>query len=532
MSPAFLLMMLLAASPRGGSGAAACLASCQRHMTAAPGARAQVCRACVTDSRPEAWMEALARSERVSLAPLRSARSDGDWRVRWAAIRAEAQVRREPAARTLAQWVASAPFSGVLPACITVVRAAAASGQTVHAFLEKGGPHAREAHARVAASRLDVRSALELELFSEEAAARAPALLHLAVFLGHPPARVALDAMASRPATGDASVASALLAVAEQQRTSVGRALLAVAKPPDEALVNRLFAIYSVELDGLRRELSSPDVGRRRAAVLALRRYGPLARQEFLLAQDDLDGRVRQLAVEGLGEAESVPVLTLARERLRPGMDLARERPWLAVVARTPGGAELLLSMADDPTYSPEARGEAVARLGECEEGAPEQRRQRVERFLRDVEPRVRAGAVRAIGALGRSPAATGVVTRALEDAEPEVLVAALQVAAAQRQAAQVEAAARLLGAPSPEVRAAAARALEVIGREPQARPLAACLKGDAVAPVRVAAAQALGEVGGTLAVAALTEASQRDAEPQVRRVARESLKRLGFVQR
>ncbi|MFP2903304.1 hypothetical protein ACLEQD_44620, partial [Corallococcus sp. 4LFB] len=126
-----------------------------------------------------------------------------------------------------------------------------------------------------------------------------------------------LDAVASRPVAGDAVMAELLFAVAERQRASVGRLLLTEAKPPDEAVINRLFAVYSRELDALRPELTSGDVRRRRTAVATLRRYGPLAKRELEGMLGDEDARIRELAARGLAESAGKPLRDAAAQGVK-----------------------------------------------------------------------------------------------------------------------------------------------------------------------------------------------------------------------
>jgi HEAT repeat protein len=494
--------------------------------------RAQACRVCLTDGRPEAWVVSLARRNPPYMEGLRSALTDEDWRVRWASVRADAKARGVSEAQSLAEWVASAAPSAELPACLTATRAAAEAGQPPADFLKGAGPKAGAATARMGARREAVRQALEVELYAEKVSERGAALAHLATFLGRPPARVVLDAMASRPESVDEAVALALLDVAGREGASVGRMLLAVAKPIDEARVNRLFAVYSRELEALQPELTSADLTRRRVAVLSLKRYGPLASKELTRALGDADRTVRRHAARGVAEAEGLSVVEAARKLLRAEADLAALRPWLEAVAREKDGAALLLSVVEDRNRSPDVRGEAVARLGECEEGTRAQRFERLSPFFLDAEPQVRAGAVRALGAMPRGSEAADALSLALEDEAPVVQVAALEGVASLRQTSRAEAVATLLGSASPEVRTAAARALEFVGRAPQVKALAACLKGDGVASVRVAAARSLGAMGGPQAASALTEALQRDSDTHVQHVAREALQRLGFGQR
>lgn len=531
MSPAFLLLALLSAGQHGGTGATACWTSCQRHVRDAS-VRPQVCRACLTDGSPEAWVAPLAGVNPPYMEGLRSARTDEDWRVRWAAVRTEAKVRGVPAGQALAEWVVTASGSDEGVACLTAARAAAEVGQGLGEFLKGAGPKAGAAMARVGARREVVRRALEVELYSEKVSVRGPALAHLSVFLGRPPARVVLDAMASRPEAGDGAVAAALLDVSERERSSVGRMLLAVAKPADEARVNRLFAVYSRELEGLQPALASADLTQRRAAVVSLRRYGPLASKELDRALGDPDRTVRQHAARGVAEAEGLSVVEAARKRLRPEADLVVLRPWLEAVVREKEGASLLLSVAEARGRPSEVRGEAVARLGECEEGTRAQRFARLAPFFSDADPLVRAGAVRALGSMPKGAEVNDALARALEDSTPEVLVAALDGAASLRLSSRAERAVALLGSASPEVRAAAARALEFLGRAQHVKALAACLKGDSVAAVRVAAARSLGVMGGPQAASALTEALRSDPDSHVQHVAGESLQRLGFGER
>lgn len=460
---------------------------------------------------------------------LRSALTDEDWRIRWASVRADAKVRGVSEAQALAEWVASAAGPAELPACLTATRAAAEAGKAPGDFLKGAGPKAGAASARVGARREAIRQALEVELYAEKLSERGSALAHLATFLGRPPARVVLDAMASRPESVDAAVALALLDVAGREGSSVGRMLLAVAKPADEARVNRLFAVYSKELEALQPALASADLTQRRVAVSSLQRYGPLASKELTRALLDADRMVRLHAARGMAEAEGLSVVEAARKQLRPGADLAGLRPWLEAVAREKEGAALLVAVAEDRGRPSEIRGEAVARLGEVEDGTRAQRFARVAPFFKDADAQVRAGAVRALGSMPRGSEANEALARALEDPAPEVLVAALDSVASLRQTARAESAVTLLGSASPEVRAAAARALELLGRAPHVKALAACLKGDAVASVRVAAARSLGVIGGPQAASALTEALQRDSDTHVQHVARESLQRLGF---
>ncbi|WP_328707189.1 HEAT repeat domain-containing protein [Citreicoccus inhibens] len=525
MSPALLLMVLLAAGQqRGSTGAAACWVSCQRHVTDRA-LRAQAYARCMTGGRVDSWLSVIG-SQGEDRRVLASARTDPDWRVRWGAVKAEARSRGVTERRVLADWVVDTSPGADLDACLTAARAAAEQGQSTADFLKEAGSRGPAAAARVWARRDAIREALELELYATDESVRPAALAHLGVFLSRSPARVVLEAMAGRPAAGDATVAASLKAVATRRQTSVGQLLLSEARPADEARVNRLFAVYSQELDALRPQLTSADASVRRGALASLRIYGPLARKELEAALGDDDRRARELAARALSDGSGGRVY-LARQ-LQGATTGESARPWLEVLARDKGCAALLHGVASDKARPPAVRGEAVALLGDCPESARDSRK--LGSYLSDPSSEVRAGAVRALASMPRSAEGAQAATHALEDPAPEVVAAALDAVADPRQSTHGDDAAELLGSEHPVVRAAAARALERIGRPPHVKALAECLREDPVVAVRVAAAQALANIGGPLAVAALSAAVSHDADTHVQHVSREGLRRLGFT--
>ncbi|QSQ27986.1 HEAT repeat domain-containing protein [Pyxidicoccus parkwayensis] len=501
--------------------------SCQRHVTD-PAQRARACRACLPGGRVEAWVGALEGMRPSDREAFVSARKDADWRVRWAAVGAEARLRGVTERRLLADWIAATPPSADLDACLTAARAAVEAGRSSADFLKDAGAKGPEAAARVWARREAIRKALELELYAEDETVRGTALAHLSGFLGRRPARVVMDALASRPEAGDGITAGALKVVAERRRTSVGRLLLDEARPADEARVNRLFAVYSRELEALQPELSGPDPLQRRKAVQSLRVYGPLARREYEHALGDEDRWMRVFAARGLAEAEGLALRPAAVQRLET-KDAAVARPWLEAMVHEKGCAAFFLGVARDAKLPAALRGEALTQLADCDEGTRE-RFTTLAPYLHDSQAPVRAGAVRVLGALpARRPEVSDATSRALEDSAPEVVAAALEVVGSQRQSTRGDDAAGLLGSEHPVVRAAAAKALENIGRAAHVKGLAVCLREDPVAAVRVAAAQALGRIGGPHAAAALSDAATRDSDSHVQHVSREGLKRLGF---
>jgi len=261
---------------------------------------------------------------------------------------------------------------------------------------------------------------------------------------------------------------------------------------------------------------------------LSLGVYGPLARKELERALEDPDSKVRGSAARRLAEADGVS-LSAAAERHLERREPRVARPWLEAMAREKGCAVFLLGVAGDTLQPPEVRGHALTALADCRE-SEQVRLERLMPYLGHEQPELRAGAVRVLGTLSvRRPEVLDATSRALEDPAPEVVAAALEVVAGQRQSTRGDTAAELLGSNHPLVRAAAARALEVIGRAAHVKVLASCLREDPVADVRVAAAVALGRLGGPHAAAALSDAVARDADTHVQHVSREGLRRLGF---
>ncbi|WP_426753738.1 HEAT repeat domain-containing protein [Myxococcus sp. Y35] len=528
VSPALLLVVLLTTGQQqGGTPTQACWMSCQRHVVDTA-LRARTCASCLPGGRVDSWVRTLAGQRPIPRAPLVSAMKDSDWRVRWAAVRADAQRLGVSDRRALADWVLAQPVASNLDACLTAARAAAEAGTSSAKFLREGGPRGANAAARVWGRRDAIREALELELYSEDLSVRSSALAHLAAFLGRKPARVVLEAMASRPERADAVIASALKVVAGRNHTSVGRLLVDEAKPGEEARINRLFAVYSKELEALQPELTGTDPLQRRRAVEGLRVYGPLATRELERALGDTDRWVRRDAARALAEAEGVPLRTAAERRMASS-EATQARPWLEAMAREKGCAAFFLGAARDRDLPVAVRGAALAQLSDCGEGTRE-RVATLEPFFNDGQPPLRAGAVRALSGLTtRHPGVPEVTSRALRDPAPEVVSAALELLTAQRQSSRGDEAALLLTSDHAEVRVAAAEALEQIGRASHVKALAGCLREDTEAPVRVAAAQALGRIGGAQAAAALSDAAARDADAHVQHVSREALRRLGF---
>lgn len=509
--------------------------SCQRHIQDTS-LRGKICKTCITQGGPEAWLLPLGSLKPVPQEPVRSALKDDDWRVRWAAVRVDAQSRGVPEPRALAEWVVAAPDAADLPACLTAARAAAEAGRTPAAFLQGAGDKGPATLSRIQARRDAIRQALEVEVYAESPKVGERALAHLAVFLNVSPARAALEAMNGRPEESDAVVAKALRGVAERKESSVGRLLVQEAQGKDKPHVDRLFAVYSQELQALQPDLGSGDVNTRRRAVSTLRLYGPLAQRELERALVDTDSEVRQRAARGLAEAQGLTVQDAVSKRLTVGGDVQALRPWLELLARDKNCEAGLLGVATELRQPPDVRGEAVALLADCApnlmSGGRERIQKRVEPFLQAPESPLRVGALRALAVVASDARMAELLTQALGDASPHVVAAAIDAAALKRLSARADDVASLLGSEHEPVRHAAARALERIGRPQHVKALAECLRADPAAPVRVSAAEALGVIGGPFAVSALSEAVKQDKDTHVQHVSREALKRLGFTGR
>jgi HEAT repeat protein len=528
VTPALLLLLLLSADPRGGAGSTGCWKACQRHVQDSS-LRAKVCRLCITSGGTQDWLLMLAEVKPVPQSSLRSALADEDWRVRWAAVRAGAKVRKVSEPLALAEWVTGFPAQADLPACITAARAAADAGSTPSAFFQKAGSKGAAATARVQARKEAIREALEVELYAEDSTTRYRALSHLATFLKVPPARVVIDAMGGRPESADAIAAKALRELAEHDGLSVGRMLVEAAQPGDQERVNRLFAIYSQELQALRADLSSGDPAQRRSAVSKLRLYGPLAQRELEQALQSPDARVRESAARGMAQAEGLTLMQAAGKRLQSGADWASQRPWLEALAHENKCQEPLLVLADDPKQPVSVRGEALGLLAECDGWLRERARgQRLKPFLDAAQPPLRAGALRALS-VGGGEETSDALKAGLEDPAPEVVVAAIDTSARRRQMGLADVVAGQLASEHAEVRQAAAQALERLGKDRHVKPLAECLQNDPVPAVRVAAAQTLGQLGGPFSISALSQAAAKDRDSHVQHVSREALRRLGF---
>lgn len=144
-------------------------------------------------------------------------------------------------------------------------------------------------------------------------------------------------------------------------------------------------------------------------------------------------------------------------------------------------------------------------------------------RLLGDRSPDVRAAAVRAIGRLGVVEAAPRIVRLMALGRIPRALAAEALMTIGSPAADDVE---RLLAADEAEVRAAAAELLGLVGSPTHGRRLIGLL-ADPDSEVRVKAARALGRIGAGSAVDALRE-RLGDPVPYVRAAVARALASLG----
>jgi len=200
---------------------------------------------------------------------------------------------------------------------------------------------------------------------------------------------VVLDAMQGRPESSDTTAASVLRDYAESRELSVGRMLVEAAQAGNQDRINRLFAVYSQELQALQPELASAEPGKRAAAVFRLRIYGPLAQRELEHALQDPDVRVRQSAARGIAKAEGLTLIQAAGKHLQTGGSLDAQRPWLEALAHEKNCQAVLLTVAEDVRQPILVRGEALGQLPECSEWTGE-RAQRVLPFLKEAQPPLR----------------------------------------------------------------------------------------------------------------------------------------------
>lgn len=520
-----LLAWTAAAQSRGRG--ARCKESCSRHLTDST-LRASICGRCLTDGTNDRGSWALALKDHAPRQDvIDGILKDPDWQVRWGAVRANAAVRGFSEMRELSTWIVDG--RDALP-CLTALHVAGTRKQTTGAMLQVGGTMGPSAAALCWQKREELRKALELEMYSTDTVIRREAMVHLAAFFELTPARVVLNAMATRAPATDEAAATLLVEEANAGGPPAGAALLKVAKQTDAPRVDRLLAIWAVTLDAQRPKLKAGPPGDRKDAIAALSAIGPLGAAELETLLEDPDVSIRLAAARAIARGEGLTLGAYGKRKMDPKEKIptkSRVR-WAEFLGRTESEdcAQTLRAAIADVRLDEPVRAAAVAALGGCAGAAalPE-----VKKALASKSPRQRAAALDALAQIPRVPEAAGLVGEALRDLEPEVLTAAVSSVAAHRLTSKIPEVLVLLEHAAPEVRIASARTLVLIGDSRAAPALGRALQKDMEADVREACARGLGELGGPDAPGPLTHAAEKDVSSRVKYVAGESLRKLGF---
>lgn len=518
--------------PQARSQAMGCKASCEAHVKQ-PGLRANICNRCfmgaLSVNDRGAWVIALGAAE-GGAEGVTSALADPDWEVRWGAVRALSKQKGQAELSALASWIVKAQGDDGKRARLTAAHLAGKRKLTSSTLLKVAGKDGPAAAAAVWEDRAAIRRTLEVELYGTDPFLQLEALQHLALFLSIPEGQVVLEAMRGKPESTDVIPARLLIRRAELGGPPAGLTLLKGAREEHKPFVDRLFALYSAQLDLLRPKLASKDLEERKATVREVWSYGPLG--AFDLEQMLLDevNTVRLLAARGVAAGEGLTLLEAAKNRLSPQSKTPAllQTRWIDVLGESGGKGcdEPLIALVKNQALSDGVRGAAVKGLGAC--GGAESFKTIVE-ALDNSAPAIRVGAIQALQYMPRNTRAEAAAAKALTDPDPTVLAAAVRTVGTQRQAGRVEQVRPLLDHADPGVRAAAVEALATLGGSSSVISISRRLKDDRDASVRVAAAKALGELGGPHAPGALGEAAKKDPDSRVQHVALESLRRLGF---
>lgn len=518
-STLLFVVLATAASAQPREPSRRCRTACERYLTDAR-AQASACGVCLLQPGDAGgWMDKLARVPA-------GARTDDDWQVRWAAVRLEAKGLKTTGARQLAKWIAASEPEREL-ACVTALHVAGEKKQKLAELLSADPPAAAACAARERA----LVAAVEPDLFSTDPAERRESLAHLVVALERLPARVLLDAMATRPAAFDELAANQLLETSRERDQAAGWALLQAATAKDTATANRLLAVFSKMRDEDRPKLTSASLDERKAAIARLALLAPLSEAELTGALDDASAPIRARAANGLARGEGRSLGDAARARLegtKPAK-LEEKLRWLELLADTtdPACADLSRAAWSDVRQPDALRGAALAAAVACDWKAA-----RV-----DVVSAAASASVperlAAVNALSRAPSAPNapevlkIVDDALRSPDAPFLAAGARAAARHRLKQHLGVVSALTANTDATVRAAALRALLTMEPASARGKALTALEGDASPLVRAAAIEACSFLGGPQVLAALDRASRTDENPDVRRQATEALRKL-----
>jgi HEAT repeat protein len=439
-----------------------------------------------------------------------------------AALEVRAQLDGTSELVELAKYVLANPEASA----VLVVHRSGARHETAGQLaksLDGLGPAGFRARSVLQAHASEARVALELDIYDVDRALQQEALEHLAAYLDISPAAVVLAAMSSRPPAADGIAVQALESLLSVSSMPLGLAVTREASPNNQALINRLLAVFSARIDAARPLMKSADAQRRLSAIAEIGRLAPLSAPELLELLSDPDLRVRRAAARWLALGEGLSVRGLAERRIR-AQEVPGPKAWMKVLADSgeTGCGSTAVHFADDASLSPALRGDALEALGACE--GPNAWR-RIRKSLADPSPPLRRGAVAALIWMPLHPEARLAVEAALSDAEPEVGAAAARSAGIPGQQRLIPALSRMLAHPSPLVRSAAAEGLGAIGVADSAMAMAARLRLEPDPSVRRALIHALGALGSPAARASLQECAAADTDPQVRAEAEHALR-------
>lgn len=519
-----LCLFLLAPAVFAQARVSRCWAACERNV-ADPRLRASACGACLTSpDQGAAWLSRL-----PSLPP--KLLEDQDWEVRWAALLIEGRkaTQRAPnekgtAAHQLGLWIGRAQGEELQRACLTAVHAAGAIKTSLSALLTAEG----RAGPVCLAKEPELRKALWVELYSEDAVIRREALTHLSRAFEQPPARVVLDALPSHPAAFDELMLEALASLSLEQNASPMASLMAAAGPGDVDTMNRVLAVYARQRDAAKADLSSTEVPVRRQALSKLASLAPLSEPELLGALSDPLPAHRLAAARGLARGESRSLAAMTEKRLSGERPATREQQLalLELVGDTHEAdcAASVLATWRDPARPPELRARALKIAASCDWAATSAE---VETALRAPGLLERSAAVAVLGFAPQSEQVTERLLRATDAAEPALRKAACQAIGQRRWRGGISRMTALAADADAEVRAEALKSLVALDAPNLDGRLATVLEKDPAPPVRGLAAELLTRFPGPRALAALSQASRNDTDANVKLVAAQSLRKL-----
>lgn len=492
------LLLLLCLTAGAQTRVSRCYEVCNAYVRDAR-LRATSCGACLHQSDElHPWLRALDGVPPELLA-------DDDWTVRWAALRELGRRDRSTGEAQLAGWLARSRGDELLRACLTAAHVVT------------------PLPAACAARAAEVRSALEIELYSEAPSLRAGALTALSRSFGLPRARVVLNVAPTRPPEFDSILFDTLVQTSADGEAPVAQ-LMAAATPGDVAVMNRLLKLVSARRDAARALLEG-DHAQRMEGIRTLRPLLPASEPELMsvLGFDDLPARAAAVrAIAGV-EQRSVSRMAQARFTGERSATVEQQAALLGVLGDVHdedcAAVALALWHRPGPLQLPSLR---VAAFCAWPEAAPA-----VELALRDEDVSKRAAAVDALGFAPSTPQLRERLGFAASAKEVELRRAAARAIGAKRWRGGLPRIEALEADGDAAVRVEAfkaARALDAPGLEGR---LARALATDTAPEVRATCAELLSFVGSLQARAALEAASKNEKDENVKIVVERALRRI-----